>query len=203
MSFQQKRGSSSKVENVNTTRLSVSSTASIKNLIACNVQYDQLCPTPPGFHNWVVQDVKPQGEDGGDFFAPDLSGAWRTRDLNTISGPSNDHVTLSNNRLSFLPGIYHVRVRAPAFRVRQHKARFHNISLDVTEMYGTSEQAREDTTNGSEIELVLTVTDSTHLYEVQHQCDISQVVNGFGVASNFDDAEEVYTTVFIAQILVE
>lgn len=200
MSLQPKKGSSSKVENVNTTRLSVSSTATIKNLVVCNLEYEQLCPPPPGFHNWVVQDVKPQGEDGGDFFSPDLSGTWRTRDLNTITGPNNQ-VTLSNNRLSFTPGDYYVRVRAPAFRVRQHKARFQNISLNVTEALGTAEQAREDNTNFSEIEFVLNVTDGNYLYEVQHQCDTSQVVNGFGVASNFDDVDEIYTTVYISKLI--
>jgi len=199
MSLQQKQGSSQRADNINTTRLTVSSTATVKNLIACNIQYDQLCPPPPGYNNWVLQDVKAQGVDGGDFLAPDGTGTWRTKDLNEIDGPSN-RVTLSNNQISFLPGRYYIRARSPAFRVRQHKARFHNVTLDATEMYGTSEQAREDTTNYSEVEFILQVTSAAHKYEVQHQCDVSQVVNGFGVASDFDDADEIYTIVFISQV---
>ena len=195
MSLQHKVRSSQQSENISTTRLTVSSIATVRNLQVCNLQYDQLCPPPPGLYTWVVLDVKPQGLDGGDF----LAGSWQTRDLNTISGPVGG-VSLVSNQLQFEPGTYHIRVRAPAFRVWQHKARFHNTTLDVTEMYGTSEMAREDTSNHSEIEFILSVTSGSHFYEVQHMADTSQLVNGFGVASDFTDADEVYTLVFISRV---
>jgi hypothetical protein len=195
MSLQQKPLSSQRADNINTTRLTVSSTATVRNLLVCNLQYDQLCPPPPGFNTWIAMDVKPQGLGGGDFFA----GSWQTRDLNTLSGGSGG-VSLVSNQLRFQPGTYHIRVRAPAFRVWQHKARFHNVTLDFTEAYGTSEQAREDTSNFSEVEFILTVSSASHFYEVQHQCDTSQLVNGFGVACDFPDAEELYTVVYISQI---
>lgn len=200
MSLQQIRGTSYRVDNVNTTRLTVNSTATIKNLVVCNLQYDQLCPPTPGTYNWIVTDSKEQGEDGGDFYAPDGTGTWRTRDLNTLEGPLNGHVSLQNNQLSFEPGVYYIRVKAPAYRVWQHKARFQNVSLDATEAHGSSELAREDVSGSSLIEMFLTVTSDSHRYEVQHQCDTSQLVNGFGVASNFEDTPEIYTQVFISQL---
>lgn len=184
-------------KNLRLARLTVSDTATVKNLVACNVIYRQLCPAPPGFNNWVAKDVKDSGTEGGDF----LAGSWRTRTLTVLDGPANGCVALSNSsRLQFQPGRYWLTVRVPAFRVGRHKARFQNVSSNQTVAFGTSEQVQEDSTNHSAIELELTVTDSSHQFEVQHKCAINQLVNGFGVASSFADAPEVYTTVTICKI---
>ena len=80
-----------------------------------------------------IQDQKPQGTHGGTF----TSGAWRTRDLNTVLTNTITGASLSNNQIILPAGKYYVEASAPSCLVRQNKASLYNVTGAVTLLIGT------------------------------------------------------------------
>ena len=74
---------------------------------------------PPFLH---IQDQKPQGTNGGTF----TSGAWRTRDLNTVLTNTITGASLSANQITLPAGKYYVEAKSVATEVERHKVRFVN-----------------------------------------------------------------------------
>lgn len=138
-----------------------------------------------------VQDQKAANTQGGDA----TSGAWRTRDLNTLHADTHGIVLrLSSNQLYLPAGAYTTRIRAPAFQVSSHQARLQNISLGTTIMYGAamySNSSAAYATTDSVIAGRFVLNAATFL-EVQHQVQVTNTGDGFGVAANFASIE-VYT----------
>lgn len=58
-----------------------------------------------------VRDVKASGANGGTF----TSGAWRTRDLNTVLANTIAGASLSSNQITLPAGTYSVEARAPMY----------------------------------------------------------------------------------------
>lgn len=150
-----------------------------------------------GIWDVIIEDRKPQGTGGGTF----TSGAWRTRDLNTLVFNPNSLASLSNNRFTLPAGTYCIDWDAPAQRVNRHKTRLYNYTNSTVVAYGTSEYATVPvdglgTTSRSCGTTVITITRST-AFIIQHYCGVSSSV-GFGEASSF--GTEVYTRVRIKKI---
>ena len=89
----------------------------------------------------LIQDVT--ASDGGTF----TSGAWRTRDLNTIVSDSESLAALSSNQITLQPGVYICHARAPAFEVASHMCRLQDIDNTATLELGESSFAH-NTDNG-------------------------------------------------------
>jgi hypothetical protein len=143
-----------------------------------------------------LKDVKSSGTDGGTF----TSGSWQTRVLNTIEGDSTI-VSLSSNQFTLQPGRYEFYTTAPADRVNNHKAKLRNITDSTDQIIGSSERSLNTTgqvSNKSVIEGIVEIT-SPKIFEVQHQCQTTQTVVGFGDASSFG-VSEVYTQVKITKV---
>jgi uncharacterized delta-60 repeat protein len=140
-----------------------------------------------------ISDQKSIGTNGGTFTA----GAWRTRDLNSISSITTN-ISLSGNQIILQPGNYTVRISAPAYKVGLHQIRLQNITDEITLAYGSSAIANASgSITFSIVEANISVNKVTTL-EVQHQCTVTEQFDGFGIAGGFGN--EVYTTVNIAQL---
>ncbi|MEX0672351.1 MAG: hypothetical protein WD068_03255 [Candidatus Babeliales bacterium] len=142
-----------------------------------------------------LRDSKISGSDGGTF----PSGAAVTRDLNIVRGDRNK-VSLLSNQFTLQPGLYHIKVGAPAYRVNRHQAFLFNVTVGQTVLEGTNAYAVENISSDndqtvSEIEGNLIVP-LPLVFEVRHACETTRIDDGFGVATGFG-TNEVYTTVTI------
>jgi len=139
----------------------------------------------PGSPWTLVRDEKPQSINGGDFVA----GAWQKRTLNFITGRIPG-LTLSNSQLTFTTlGLYRCHIICPAYNVDRHKARLQNVTTNATAVEGTA--MFSGNTQFSHIVGLFGVVSAPTTFEIQHQCARTQLVNGFGVGSNF--STEIYT----------
>lgn len=142
-----------------------------------------------------LKDVKTSGTDGGTF----TSGAWQTRDLNTVEGDSHI-VTLSANQFTLGPGEYQFNGSAPNFAGDEHKAKIRNITDGADSIIGSSElnPSAGGTVTNSTIKGRINLSKST-TFEVQHRCVSSTATDGFGVASGLG-VDEVYTQLEITKL---
>lgn len=149
-----------------------------------------------------IKDVKANATQGGTF----TSGAWRTRDLNTVSGDT-ELVTLLANQFTLQPGKYEIEATAPAFQVRRHKIKLYNVtsSIDALDtagnpIIGSAEIAHDSSTivtsSGFKNSLVLT---GVTTFEIHHQCETTGTTQGFGVEAGFG-VDEIYTQVKITKV---
>jgi len=145
----------------------------------------------------VLRDEKSSGTSGGTF----TSGAWQTRDLNTVSSNGITGASLASNRVTLPAGTYEVDARAPALRVSHHKARLRNITDGSNILIGTtmvSEQGGAIVQNESRVQGLFTLA-AEAVIELQHRCETSFATEGFGTASGFG-VTEVYTTMIIRKV---
>lgn len=144
----------------------------------------------PGYYAAYVCviDTKVQGTDGGGF----TQGAWRTRDITFERNDTFNVCTIAGNQITLLAGAYRCIISAPAMRVDGHQARLQNITDGATLLNGTSEQsaATDDFVTRSFIVGQFDIA-APKVLEVQHQCQTTRNVDGFGANCNID--EEIYT----------
>lgn len=141
----------------------------------------------------VAEDQKAQGTNGGTFTA----GAWRTRDLNTLTQQPSGLATLSANRVTLPAGKWGCQIVAPAQKVARHQARLQNITGATTLLWGTS----ENTSDAGSTDYITTVSKIDGIFilgspsalEVQHQGATTINNTGFGQPASFSGATEVYT----------
>ena len=140
-----------------------------------------------------VRDEKPSGTGGGTF----TSGAWRTRDLNTVKTNDITGASLASNQITLPAGTYNVHARAPAHRVDYHKAKLRNITDSTDELIGSSDRCFENAYSQTDSWVVGRITiAATKVFELQHRC---QTNGSFGYPSNFG-VVEVYAEVWIEKI---
>ena len=133
----------------------------------------------------LVRDEKASGTDGGNF----ASGAWRTRDINTIVSDSGGHCSIGSNQITLEAGTYECEILCPGYYVNYHKARLYNISDSIVELVGTSQLTYQDGSIVTTSRIVGKFTiASTKTFEVQHRCAATYSA-GFGVGCNFGDVE--------------
>ena len=140
-----------------------------------------------------VRDEKPSNTHGGGF----SSGAWRTRDLNTVKTNDITGASLASNQITLPAGTYNVHARAPAMVVNLHKAKLRNITDSTDELIGSSEYTSNGIISQSNSWVVGRITiAATKVFELQHRCQTFYV---FGLASSFG-VVEVYAEVWIEKI---
>ena len=142
----------------------------------------------------AIQDQKTQNTGGGTF----TSGAWRTRDLNTLlADRSGIIVALAANQVTLGPGTYKVEASAPAYLAARNQTRLQNVTDGTTLRLGSSEYcgaANGDVQVRSYVKGEFALQ-SAKVLELQHQCQTTAATLGFGVPSNF--GTEVYSTLEI------
>jgi len=142
-----------------------------------------------------VKDVKTAASFGGTF----SNGAWRTRDLNTLTGATGS-VSIATNQITLTAGTYHIEATAPAANVNGHQTRFENITDTVTEIIGSSEYSGSASNTGTMSRCIGVVTvASTKVYELQHRCQTSAGSFGYGLSANFS-ISTVYSQIKITKV---
>lgn len=139
----------------------------------------------------IVEDQKAAATSGGTF----TSGAWRTRDLNTIVSDRGSLASLSSNQVTLSPGKYYVRASAPGFEVGVNQLRLRNITDGTTMLTGQNAESFSGTTVttahlSGEIDLA-----ASKVIELQHQCATTKVGSGFGGQMSFTTDANVYAKI--------
>lgn len=142
----------------------------------------------------IVKDVKTLGTQSGDF----NSGSWVTRDLNTVEN-SKAWLSLAANVVTLDAGTYRVNWSAPAALVSAHQSRLQNTTDATTTSIGTSQYdgTAVAVTTASKGFCIFSIAASKD-FEIQHQCAVTRLINGFGVACSF--TSEVYTVLEITKL---
>ena len=142
-----------------------------------------------------IKDAKASGTAGGTF----TSGAWQTRDLNTLSGDIG-FVSVSSNQFTLQPGKYKIDASAPAYLCNLHKLKLYNITDSSDAIIGSSEYA--DVTNlvqnSSFLEDEINISVPT-IFEIQHRCSSTQASTGLGNTATFG-VDEIYTQVKLTKL---
>jgi hypothetical protein len=157
-----------------------------------------IAATAQRFSNYArVEDQKPALTNAGTF----TSGAFRTRDLNTVVQDDDGLVSLAINQITLEDGQYYLAARAPATSVIAHAARWQNIPDAVTELESQSERVQNSvyTTTQAHVDGIFTVTGGPKAYELQHRCSLTIALAGFGFNTGFNSTE-VYSVVELWKI---
>lgn len=144
-----------------------------------------------------IRDEKASGVNGGTF----TLGAWRTRDLNTITNYGKIKCTLNSNQFTLGSGNYFLMGSAPGFIVTRNKGKIRRITAPASDVIiGSSIM-----TNGTFVSPstfiygFLNISEETVTYEFQHRSTNTRAADGFGVSSNFG-VVEIYTQVLIFRL---
>jgi hypothetical protein len=143
-----------------------------------------------------AQDQKASGTSGGTF----TSGAWRTRDLNTLLTNEIAGASLVANQITLPEGIYFITGSAPAYNVSTNKMKLYNITDAADLVIGQNSRAETTPviTSVSSLSGRFTVV-GTKVLEVQHQCSTTCATWGFGNACGYG-VVEVYADVHIWRV---
>lgn len=133
------------------------------------------------------------GVNGGSF----ISGAWRTRQLNT-EVDTYGVCTLTAAQFTLVPGEYTIIAAAEANNAGIHQTRLRNITASTDIIIGTSSRLA-NASSSSFLTAQFTITVST-VFELQHRCSASRNNDGFGFACNFAGTGEQYAFVKIVKL---
>lgn len=156
---------------------------------------------PANFGDYIlIRDEKAIGALGGTF----TSGAWRTRDLNTIVTDETGNVTLSSNQFTLQAGTYRIDAHAPAFNVNGHQSRLRNITDGITQLVGrgaTSIQSSIADTASQQANIKGQFTlSSAKAFELQHFCTTTRATSGFGIGITGTGEIAIFTEVEIIKV---
>lgn len=172
------------------------STLKVNNIEDAGAAKTEILGSPPFLH---IEDQKPSGTDGGDF----TSGAWRTRDLNTVVTNEIDGASLASNQVTLPAGTYEIESKAPGWRVNRHILRLQNVSDAVTVL--CSQNAFVNISAGTlslaHLKGRFTIT-SEKTFELQHRCKMTNNSNGMGIniGGSWTVDHETYTQVWIKKV---
>lgn len=141
-----------------------------------------------------ISDSKTYNTAGGTF----TSGAWRTRDINTIDTDETGLASVASNQITLPAGTYYVDITASAQACNAHKARLYNITTSATLLNGTTEYSSSSyagkTNSIVNGKIVLA---ASSVLEVQHYCGTTGT---YGTAANISGVNEVYTTAIFRKV---
>ena len=148
-----------------------------------------------GIWDVIIEDRKPSGTNGGTF----SSGAWQTRDLNTLVYNHDSLASLSNNRFTLPAGTYCIDWDAPGCRVISHKTLLYNYTKSSIVAYGTSEVCfdSDDYPQTRSFGTSIITIDQQTQFEIRHRCSSS---SGIGLGRSAGFGTEIYTRVRIKKI---
>ena len=154
-------------------------------------EMDENFKSVMGGHNFLhIQDQKPQDTHGGTF----TSGAWQTRDLNTVLTNTISGASLAANQITLPAGKYYVEASAP-FMITQYapgivQARIYNFT-DTSVVflsapsYGNLPATSSFVSHSSEMSGSFMLS-ATKQLQIEHRCGSTVSNNGFGFRSDYD-----------------
>jgi Phage T7 tail fibre protein len=122
----------------------------------------------------IVRDQKASGTNGGTF----TSGAWRTRDLNTILTNTIPGAGLSANQITLPPGTYGIDAFATSYDVGINRIRIKSITGTAVDQVGPTIGG----TSAAAFQALLSsgfVLASTTSLELQHRCFSTKALEGW------------------------
>ena len=140
-------------------------------------------------------DEKPPGTNGGTF----TSGAWRTRDLNTVKTNEISGASLSANQITLGVGEYFLRATAPGRDCLKHQIKWRNITDSVDEITGRTAAVQGGNESYISVSGRFSVSVGSKAFELQHICQSTRNSEGLGTAGNFGIAE-TYADVMIWKV---
>jgi hypothetical protein len=160
--------------------------AGTSNTVAMTPLRTEQAITASYLGHFIVQETQASGTDGGTF----TSGAWRTRDLNTVQHNSISGASLASKRVTLPAGTYRVRGGAFAFRVNSNAARLYSITASATLLIGSSNYAYSSDNGYVESAVVGIFTlGATTVIELQHDCETTFSDRGFGDSGDTGERE--------------
>lgn len=143
-----------------------------------------------------VQDQKAANTAGGGF----TTGAWRTRDLNTVLTNEISGASLGSNQITLPAGTYYISAYATGQAVNAHKAKLRNTTDGSDILIGSSAYTNAGVafSTVSLVEGRFTLA-AQKVLELQHACSNTKATDGFGLASNLG-VVEVYSEVKIWKV---
>jgi hypothetical protein len=143
-----------------------------------------------------IRDEKANGTQGGTF----TSGAFRTRDLNTVKTNTIAGASLASNQITLPAGTYFMQAYPVSFRAEGNIARIYNItdssvvSLGINNTSGTTMTSQSP----SNVSCIVTIT-GTKVFELQHICQTTASSIGFGIRAECGQTE-VYSEILIWKV---
>ena len=176
----------------NVVRLPVGSNGQVLTANSSSSEGVEWAAAAGGGTSWaLIEDIKSVGTNGGTF----SSGAWRTRDLNTLTDVDSIGIGLSSNEFTLPAGTYYIHASAPGVDVNNHQARLYNVSdSSVTKLGINARTTADGVCTRSHIKTKFTIG-SSKTYRIEHRCEQTESNDGFGDANGFGD--QIYTTVEI------
>ncbi len=145
----------------------------------------------------IIEDHKSNNTPSGTF----TSGAWQTRDLNTVTSDDSNIVTLTNNEFTLQSGVYLVEASAPSYQVEHNKIRLYNITDSVTVAEGSNSFAGETSFSQGRSFLTTKITiNDTKSFNIGHYGAKTRSNAGFGTYSSNIPNNMIYTQVKITKI---
>ena len=177
--------------------LSSSDLNDINNTVNANAVDAENRLTALGGGVAIIEDHKSNNTQSGTF----ASGAWRTRDLNTVISDDSNIVTLANNEFTLQSGAYLVEASAPSYQVEHNKIRLYNITDSATVAEGSNSFAGETSFSQGRSFLTakITITD-TKSFNIGHYGAKTRQNAGFGTYSSDIPNNMIYTQVKITKI---
>lgn len=152
-----------------------------------------------GFANQLlhVRETQISGTAGGTF----TSGADTARTLNTTVTNEISGASLAANQITLPAGTFYIEASAPAHQADLHRAWLYDTTGAANLVMGTSEQSSgsANTVTRSHVSGRFTLSTSSVL-ELRHRCSRTQASNGYGLASGFGGANEIYADIRIWKI---
>ena len=143
-----------------------------------------------------VQDQKAADTYGGTF----TSGAWRTRDLNTVLTNEIAGASLAGNQITLPAGNYFIIASAPAISVEVHRLKLRNITDGSDVLVGTTTYAYKTSVNETRSAVTGRFTLAAEkVLELQHICQVTCNTYGLGSCNDFG-IPEVFTDCLIWKI---
>lgn len=143
-----------------------------------------------------IRDEKAANTNGGTF----TSGAWRTRDLNTVKTNEITGASLASNQITLPAGTYFIRSRSQVYGCNYTSSRLRNITDGSDVIIGSVTYANNSTGSANDVWVTGRFTLAAQkVLEIQGQCSTTIANYGFGNPGNFG-VVEVYSDVLIWKV---
>jgi len=144
----------------------------------------------------IFNEEQASGTNGGAF----NSGSYVKRVLNTTIVNNITGCSIASSVITLPAGTYQVFASAPAFSVDGHKCKLRNTTAGTDIAIGVAGYCppAASVSNLTVLQTSFVLTASTNI-ELQHRCETTKSVNGFGVGPTFSD-NNIFSQITITKV---
>lgn len=143
----------------------------------------------------LIEDQKANNVSGGTA----TSGAWYTRDLNTIVSDDGGHASLTSNEITLDAGTYEFESVSPFYNVNRVRTRLYNVtdSSVITESINAATIGSTHVYSSMFGKFTLA---SSKTIRIEYYTESSVSTNGLGVSSYYPGIGEKYTSIVLKKV---